>query len=263
MSAIEILIKALERKPGVDPAQFVADLDATAVDLLVEQIKTEEEAERFGKFDRLFPYDGPFRRELYPKQMEFFEAGARYRERCFLAANRIGKTVGASYEVTCHMTGKYKPWWPGRRFRRPVSGWVAGDTNETTRDIIQRELLGEVGYRGNRKTMDGSGIIPRECIGDVSWKQGVQNLVDTIEILHVNGGSSLLGFKSYDQGRRVFQGTAQEIIWLDEEPPLSVYGECLIRTATTRGMVMMTFTPLSGMSDTVMQFLPVEMRPGE
>lgn len=32
------------------------------------------------------------------------------------------------------------------------------------------------------------------------------------------------------------------------------------RTATTNGIVMLTFTPLEGMSEVVMGFLPEEMR---
>ncbi len=44
------------------------------------------------------------------------------------------------------------------------------------------------------------------------------------------------------------------------EPPLDVYGECVIRTATTNGIVMLTFTPLEGMSEVVMSFLPTEMQ---
>jgi phage terminase large subunit-like protein len=46
------------------------------------------------------------------------------------------------------------------------------------------------------------------------------------------------------------------VIWLDEEPDISIYGECVIRTATTSGIVMLTFTPLEGMSETVLQFMP-------
>ncbi len=34
-----------------------------------------------------------------------------------------------------------------------------------------------------------------------------------------------------------------------------------IRTATTDGIIMLTFTPLKGMSEVVMGFLPTEMRP--
>ncbi len=34
-----------------------------------------------------------------------------------------------------------------------------------------------------------------------------------------------------------------------------------IRTATTNGIIMLTFTPLGGMSDVVMSFLPEMMAP--
>jgi hypothetical protein len=33
-----------------------------------------------------------------------------------MAANRIGKSEAGAYEVTCHLTGLYPPWWTGRRF---------------------------------------------------------------------------------------------------------------------------------------------------
>ena len=40
------------------------------------------------------------------------------------------------------------------------------------------------------------------------------------------------------QGRGSFEGTEQHVIWLDEEPPMDVYGECLITPpspTTTKG----------------------------
>tara|TARA_Y100001933_G_scaffold237310_1_gene260026 strand:+ start:3746 stop:5596 length:1851 start_codon:yes stop_codon:yes gene_type:complete len=173
-------------------------------------------------------------------------------------------TVAGAYETTAHLTGKYPHWWEGARFNKRIRAWVAGDTNETTRDIIQLELLGEVTTgKDGRKAFDGSGLIPRECIGQPKWKAGVQDLADTVPIQHTSGQWSSLAFKSFDQGRRSFQGTAKELIWLDEECPLDVYSECLIRTATTRGIVMTTFTPLKGLSENVLQFLPQDMRPGE
>ena len=46
------------------------------------------------RIDSYYPDDGPLRRELYPKHLEFFRAGIEHRERCFLAANRVGKTEG-------------------------------------------------------------------------------------------------------------------------------------------------------------------------
>lgn len=171
-------------------------------------------------------------------------------------------TVAGGYEVCAHLTGEYPEWWEGRTFRNPTTGWAAGDTNETTRDIIQKELLGDIDYSSGKKKFDGTGIIPREKIGRVTWKSGVQDLVDTVLIKHKSGKWSRLGLKSYDQGRRVFQGAAKHFIWLDEECPLPVYEECLVRTATTNGIVILTFTPLLGLSETVMQFMPSDMRPG-
>jgi phage terminase large subunit-like protein len=201
-------------------------------------------------------------RELYPKHLEFFRAGAKYRERCFMAANRVGKSLGGGgYELACHLTGDYPAWWDGRRFTTPISAWVAGDTYETTRDILQLTLLGAVSYSGARRGVDGRGIIPGDRLGVPTWRQGVPNLVDTIPVAHASGGRSLLGLKSYDQGRKSFQGTGKHVIWLDEEPPMDVYNECLIRTATLDGIMMLTFTPLSGLSEVVLSFMPADQRP--
>lgn len=262
------LLTAEARRAGVDPDtidpdELVAALPDDVVEAMLAPILADEDFQRFHKFEALFPDDGPFRRELYPKHVEFFRVGKTFRERCFMAANRVGKTVAGAYEMTCHLTGRYPDWWEGKRFAKPIQAWAAGDTNETTRDIIQLELLGAVvtGDAG-RKTMDGSGMVPRDCLGQPKWKQGVQDLVDTIPIRHITGGWSFIGFKSFDQGRRSFQGTAKHVIWLDEECPLDVYGECMMRVATTRGILMTTFTPLSGLSETVLQFLSDDQRPG-
>ena len=73
---------------------------------------------------------------------------------------------------------------------------------------------------------------------------------------HVSGAVSVLGFKSYVQQRESFQGTAQHVILLDEEAPIDIRTECLLRTMTVDGIVMHTFTPLQGLSETVLQFLP-------
>jgi phage terminase large subunit-like protein len=220
-------------------------------------------------FFRLFPDkdtiqpDGSiiFAREKYPKHVEFFDAGREFRERCFLAANRVGKTTGGGFELTTHLTGLYPDWWTGRRFDGPIRAWAAGKTNETTRDIVQASMLGEIAFEGTRKIVSGTGMVPGHLLAAPSWKQGVQDLVDTIKVRHVSGKWSTLGFKSYQQGRGSFEGTAQHVIWLDEECPMDIYGECLIRTATTNGIVVVTFTPLAGLTETVLQFMPQDERP--
>jgi hypothetical protein len=55
---------------------------------------------RFNRIREQFPDEGPFRRELYPQHMQFFAAGAEETERCFMAANRIGKTRAGACEMT-------------------------------------------------------------------------------------------------------------------------------------------------------------------
>lgn len=242
----------------------LADFGNIDVDELTEeqlaQLQAElegiEKATRYGKFYTYFPDEGPFRRELYPKQIEFFAAGAKYTERLFMAGNRVGKTEAGAYEGTAHLTGDYPHWWEGRVFRRPIRMWAAGDFNETTRDIIQKAMLGDVEWHGEKKGVDGTGMIPREYIvqDSISWKAGVPDLIDTVKVRHRLGGESVLGFKSYMQGRRAFQGTAQDLIWTDEEPPMDVYNEMLIRLMTTGGLGMLTFTPFNGMSDVVKAF---------
>ena len=201
------------------------------------------------RIETYYPDAGPLRRELYPRHMEFFRAGAEHRERLMLAANRVGKTEGVGgYETVLHLTGAYPDWWRGRRFDRPVRAIAAGDSARTVRDIIQAKLMGRPG-------VPGTGLVPGAAIVRTTAKSGVAGALDTVSIRHLSGGSSLLALRSYDQGREAFQGTEQDVVWLDEEPPLPVYTECLMRTMTTGGLVMLTFTPLLGMSEVVLAFL--------
>ncbi len=218
-----------------------------------ELIQIKDELDRRRRNQKLFTYypdTGPLRRELYPKHLQFFEAGATYRERLFMAANRVGKTEGAGgYEMACHLTGEYPAWWTGRRYDRAIKGRASGDTSKTVRDILQEKMLGPVSDLG-------TGLIPKHLIQSTTSKQGVSNAFDVVFVKHKSGGVSRLQFKSYDQGRESFQGEEIDVDWLDEEPSIDIYIECLLRTMTNDGLVMLTFTPLRGLSETVMAFLP-------
>lgn len=249
--------------PTVKPDSTVAPVQLAGLSLEDRELLArllEERARRQGrkKIEGMYPEYGPLRRELYPKHMEFFDRGRDFRERCFMAANRIGKTEGAGgYETALHLTGRYPSWWTGRRFERPIKAWAAGKTNETTRDIVQTKLFGDITHGSGDKGFSGTGLVWGDCIGArVSWKQGVADLADKVQVRHITGGWSTLGLKSYQQGRGSFEGTEQDLIWLDEEPPVDIYNECLIRTATTGGIVYLTYTPLEGLTDTVLSFLP-------
>jgi phage terminase large subunit-like protein len=213
------------------------------------------------KFYDYYPDEGPLRRELYKKHLAFFGAGVQFRERAAIAANRVGKTEGiGAYEMTCHLTGIYPDWWDangGRRFKQPISAWAGGESNEAVRDIIQTKLLGPAG----KEELYGTGMIPRDCLISYTRKSHIQNGVETIFVKHISGGISDLTLKSYEQGRRKWQGTEKHVVWLDEEPPQDIYEEALTRTMTVPGeehggMIMATFTPMMGLSEVTMGFMP-------
>jgi phage terminase large subunit-like protein len=226
-----------------------------------EMIAAERQRRAREAWKRYYPASGPLSRQAYFKHMEFFAAGATYRQRALIAGNRTGKTLAGAYETMLHLTGLYPDWWTGRRFDprkmgRGVRAWAAGDTSTTARDIIQHALMGPMGEWG-------TGMIPGDRIYDTRNRAGVPGALDTVWINHKSGKRSQIQFKSYDQGRKGFQGTEIDLFWPDEECPQDIYGEGLTRTMTTDGIVMLTFTPLSGMTPVVLDFLPGGRPPEE
>jgi phage terminase large subunit-like protein len=203
---------------------------------------------------RFFPSTGPLRRELYPRHMEFFARGATRAERAIIAANRVGKSLCVCFEATCHMTGWYPQWWAGRRFDRPVVCWAAGEDSKAVRESLQRHFMGP-------SDAIGTGLIPGDKIIRSPARGGIPDAIDFVQVRHSSGGVSRLVLKAYEQGRESFQGAHVDVLILDEEPSAAIYGEALTRTVSTTpgeegGVVMCAFTPLKGVSDVVLSFLP-------
>ncbi|CAB4154977.1 Terminase-like family [uncultured Caudovirales phage] len=184
----------------------------------------------------------------YPKQIDFHNRGATHRERLFRAGNQLGKTWSSAYEIAFHLTGLYPDWWQGKRWARGVTGWALGESMESTRDTLQRLVLGRPGELG-------TGTIPEKLIMEVKRAQGIADSVDAVFVKHASGLVSRLYFKSYEKGRSKLQGETLDFAALDEEPPLDIYTEVLTRTNATKGIVWITFTPLLGMSEVVRLFL--------
>lgn len=218
-----------------------------------EMVIAEQRRRKQNIFYSLFPDAGVYRRELYTKHLEFFDCGKENRIRVMRAANRVGKTICGAYECVCHLTGIYPHWWTGRRFKRPVNVLIAGETGKLTRDSVQMKIMGD-------PANIGTGIMPKDLIQDIRAKSGIPDAMDTVRIKHLYGVSTIQ-FCSFDQGREAFQATERDIVWFDEEVPLDVYTEGLTRTMTTGGIVMLTFTPLKGLSQTV-QFLEKQAKDG-
>lgn len=249
----EEIVAAVQEAIDLDSVVLQRPGNTMSYDEKLEALRVLEELEKRKQFQghlRFFPDEGPYAHQNYPKHMEFMRLGTKFRERMFMAGNRVGKSITGGYEMACHLTGIYPSWWEGKLFPMPIDAWAAGDTGQTTRDIVQTALLGAPGDWG-------TGLIPKDCLepDGIRMRPGIPGGVDTVKIKHSSGGTSLLGFKSYDQKRRGFNGVGKHVIWLDEEPPMEVYGECLMRTMTTGGIMMVTFTPLMGITPFVQSFL--------
>ena len=215
----------------------------------VEILRELRKRERYNKLDYYDPY---------PYQRNFHDTGSSCNQRLLMAANRIGKSYCGAAEMSFHLTGLYPKWWKGRIYRQPITGWAGGVSNETTRDIVQAELLGSP----DDPEAFGSGAIPRSKIIKTERKPGVPNAKSMALIRHVSGGNSSLFFKAYEMGQEKWQGRSVDCVWLDEEPSRDIYSQAVTRTLDRRGMVYMTFTPEQGMTETVASFIN-SIKPGQ
>ena len=98
-------------------------------------------------------------------------------------------------------------------------------------------------------------MILKNYIIKTERKPGVPNAKSVALIKHVSGGNSSLFFKAYEMGVEKWQGRSVDCIWLDEEPSRDIYSQAVTRRLDRKGMVYMTFTPESGMTETVASFM--------
>lgn len=196
-------------------------LDESALDAFIE----EEQILRRLSFDFYKPH---------PKHLEFHNLGLNAKERLFLAANRIGKTMACSLEVCMHLTGTYPDWWNGYRYTRPINAWVAGVSGKEVFEILERRYF--EGVAEEEPWIHQSLVVYR-------------NRSDhRYQIQHVSGGFSDLRFKTYEQKREAWQGAKLDVCHLDEEPPLEIYTEASLRLMSTSpdhyGMMLVSATCL-------------------
>lgn len=227
------------------PPTLTGKSDARSLQKLLDLIDELDAAEKERGVAKWFEY--PYSIDDLPKHKAFFAAGSEYPERLFMAANRIGKSICGSFELTCHLTGDYPKWWTGRRFEGPIKAWAIGKDARAVRDTAQKELIGPIGEWG-------TGMIPAHRLGKAFALQGTPQAIDIVKIKHKTGGWSELGFKNYQQDIGSFMGTERHAVWLDEECPIEIYNECNIRCATVDGIMLVTFTPLDGLTPMVVNF---------
>lgn len=218
------------------------------LDKIIAGLQTVKQRQTFRKLDFYQPYT---------KQQRFHDAGSSYRERLLMAANQVGKSFCGAAEAAIHATGEYPSDWLGRRWEKPVVEWVVGESGTVTRDTPQRLLIGPPGV----DDLFGSGMIPKEAIiGKPSLARGVTDAYDTVQVKHLApdgasvDGTSVIKFKTYEQGREKLQSDTIDFFWCDEEPPSEEYGEILTRITATNGCGMITATPLKGRTKLINRF---------
>jgi len=206
--------------------------------------------ERRRKYHRL-EYYAPYQYQKQFHNAKGHQTDKPAAQRVLMAGNGTGKTWCGGFETAIHATGRYPDWWDGHRFKHPIVAMIGGMTNEAVRDICQKTLFGDP----NEPQALGSGTIPVDCIGKRTSKPGVPNAYDTVLVKHVSGGWSKLMFRAYEQGAKKHMGHRIHLGWLDEEPPQDIWSQYLRATISMNGILYITFTPESGLTEVVNNFM--------
>jgi phage terminase large subunit-like protein len=180
---------------------------------LAQAVYTLNQRKKRRPIDFFNPIDDP---EL--NQKAFFESDKR--NKGAFGGNRTGKTLsGAAYVLKKCLDFPDQDWWGAT--------WA-----DMSVPVQQREI-----YK----------LLPKDNsvrYAKFSEQRGFANKI----IMFSNG--SRIRFKTYDQGRESFQGTAKDGIWLDEEPPEDIVNECKARLIDRNGEMIRTMTPLNGITYT-------------
>ena len=190
----------------------------------------ERELARRRAADRLARYNTG--KKKHKKQLAFHKC--KKRNRWVFGGNRSGKTECGAAEAVWMARGTH----PFRKNKTNVFGWVVSPTMQVQRDVAQKKIL----Y-----------YLRPDWIADIVMVSGRKDnpaagIVDQIVVKNALGGTSVIGFKSCDQGRERFQGSSLDFVWFDEEPPRDIYEECLMRVLDREGDIFGTMTPLKGLT---------------
>ena len=170
------------------------------------------------------------------------------------AANRSGKTDAAAFMAAslarfggaCPRYETHHPDVPDG----PTAGWVISVTHNNSIEVVQPKIFNN----GLGKDPGHAPFIPeREIAG---WNV-------THQILTLKNGSSI-GFKSAEGGALKIAGAAKDWILFDEEPPLPVYNEAVIRVAAGKRLLVFgacTLLPPEGQAGGVSWMFDAKIKP--
>jgi len=178
-------------------------------------------------------------------------------EAWFIAANRSGKSDAlAAIIASLARFGRTDPrpaYCPSGAvvYDKAVSIWATSLTFPLGRDILQPKLF-------------DNGFVPAgqpHAPFIPPWE--IARWTTTDQVLKLKNGS-LIGFKSCDQGRDLFQGTGKDMVAFDEAPTYSVYDESTMRVEGGRRMFIrgaVTLLPPEGVIGGVSWLFPKKIQP--
>ena len=170
--------------------------------------------------------------KIHKKQLKFHRSPKR--NRWVFGGNRTGKSECGAVEVVWMALGVH----PYRENRESTIGWVVSLSSKVQKDVAQAKILSYLDKRYIKEIVMQSG-------SSASPETGV---VDRIVVKNAFGKTSIIAFKSCEEGRDKFQGASLDYVWFDEEPPKDIYLECVMRVMDKNGDIFGTMTPLKGLS---------------
>lgn len=177
---------------------------------------------------RLFSQDSPILPRYEPssaKMSAFHESGKQIR--AVFGGNGSGKTEGGAYDLMQFISSH-----PG------CVTWACGVTYDAVGEYIWPKI---------KKYIPDSVLEYFRCSpGQIAWVSSAREIPAIVRF--PMWGNAEIRFKSYEQGRRKFQGAAVDYAWMDEEPPEEIFNEIVARVSRRSGRMILTMTPLMGLT---------------
>lgn len=163
----------------------------------------------------------------HAKQKVFHTSSKK--RRLYLGGNRSGKSVGGVCEDIWRATLKH-PYRQDINLAGPSRGRVV------TTDFIN-------GIDKTIMPLFKQWLYPSALRGG-AWETAYDKGSRTLWF----SSGSFIEFMSYDQELDKFSGTSRHWVHFDEEPPKTIFNECLARLIDTNGDYWITMTPVEGMT---------------
>lgn len=163
----------------------------------------------------------------HEKQAQFHKSTKK--KKLYIGGNRSGKTFGGVAEAIWRASCRH-PFRPDLNAIGPNRGRVAA--------VSFTEGLEKINFPIYKQLLYPS------ILKGGAWETAYDKTLRTLTF----DNDSTIEFMSYDQDLEKFAGTSRHWIHFDEEPPKSVYMECMARLIDTDGDFWVTMTPVEGMT---------------